>query len=236
MTVKNMPMSAARLPGTRHRAMLTTAIAGIATLGLVLSTSPGPAVAAPLPALAERETWNLEERVEHGEDLWGKDAVEGEEPLVTHEMEPAPVKAPPLIVEGSPPTDPATDSGYTGGESLADLRPGQVTLEPATGKPARGEAGGLPVSLTASDTNKAARGKTAAGRAPGLVRVHALGAAAAERAGVTGVLLTVTGDAAGSAEAEAAPSVVDLAVDVSGLAVSPDWLSRARLVQLPAWC
>jgi RHS repeat-associated protein len=234
MTVKNMPMSAARLPGTRHRAMLTTAIAGIATLGLVLSTSPGPAVAAPLPALAERETWNLEERVEHGEDLWGKDAVEGEEPLVTHEMEPAPVKAPPLIVEGSPPTDPATDSGYTGGESLADLRPGQVTLEPATGKPARGEAGGLPVSLTASDTNKAARGKTAAGRAPGLVRVHALGAAAAERAGVTGVLLTVTGDAAGSAEAEAAPSVVDLAVDVSGLAVSPDWLSRARLVQLPA--
>ncbi|WP_165362872.1 RHS repeat domain-containing protein [Promicromonospora panici] len=206
-------------------------ISTIAAVCVIFSTTAGPAAAAVLPALAERQTWSLEERKEHGEDLWGKDAVEGAKPLTAHEKETTPVAAPPEIVKGAPTTD-AADTGTENddGVPLTSLAPGEVTLEPGVGKPARGEAGDLPVTVK----HLAGKGAKTASEASGPVRVRALGAAAAERAGFTGALLTVTKDAAGRADAKTGPSVVDLAVDVSGLDVSPDWVSRARLVQLPA--
>src|SRR5690349_16538249 len=89
---------------------LTTVIAGIAVVGVILSTTAGPAAAAVLTSLAERESWTLEERVAHGEDLWGKDAVKGDEPLPAYERKALPAGEPPAIVEGAPTTDSGDDS------------------------------------------------------------------------------------------------------------------------------
>ncbi|MCF4123106.1 hypothetical protein L1785_19220 [Antribacter sp. KLBMP9083] len=231
-------MPSTRATDRHPRRALTVAVAGAAAISVILSTTAAPATAAALPALAERETWSLEEREEHGEDLWGADAAKGEKPLTVHEQNPTPVKAPPAIVEGAPTTITADSGDTDGGVPLSGLTPGQVTLEPDAGELARGNAGNLPVTIARSaapgTTNKAASDKSAPGKNPAPVRVQTLGSTAAERAGVNGVLLTVTDDSAERVETESGSSEVDLAVDVSGLAVSPDWLSRARLVQLPA--
>ena len=217
------------------------AVAGIVVAGMIIPATAGPVAAAVLPALAERETWSLEEREEHGEDLWGKDAVKGDEPVAAHEKKTSPVGDPPAIVKGAPATDTATDSGSTGddgGGPSADVVPGQVTLKPHADKPVRGEAGSLPVTIELSTAsakaNKATVGGNGKGEESAPVRIRALGAKAAERAGITGVFLTVTNAPAGPAEAEASSFVVDLAVDTRVLGMSPDWVSRARLVQLPA--
>jgi RHS repeat-associated protein len=206
-------------------------ISGMAAACVIFSTTAGPAAAAVLPALAERETWSLDEREAHGEDLWGKDAVEGAEPVTVHEQETTPVEAPPEIVKGAPSGEDGTDTDDNAGVPLASLAPGAVTLEPGVGNPVQGKAGDLPV--TVKRPTASGKGARTADEASAPVRVRALGAAAVERVGFTGALLTVTNDASGQADAKTA-SVVDVAVDVSGLDVSPDWASRARLVQLPA--
>ncbi|WP_051433109.1 RHS repeat-associated core domain-containing protein [Promicromonospora kroppenstedtii] len=210
---------------------LTTVIAGIAVVGVIFSTTAGPAAAAVLTSLAERESWTLEERVAHGEDLWGKDAVKGDEPLPAYERKAMPAGEPPAIVEGAP----TTDSGDDSDAPAAPTEPGQVTLTPRADKAVRGEAGGLPVAITLPEPPGAHRADADAGQgAPASLRVRTLNEAAAERAGITGVLLTVTGDTAEDAGSRGRSSVVDLAVDTSELGFSPDWISRARLVQLPA--
>jgi hypothetical protein len=226
--------SASRTRRSRRsaRRTLTMTIAGVAAFGVIFSTTAGPAAATVLAALAERETWTLEERVAHGEDLWGKDAVKGDEPLPAYERKATPVEEPPVIVDGAPTT--RSDAGDDSTSQSAVVEPGQVTLAPRAGKPVRGEAGSLPVTITAPAASGAARADAAkAGEESAPVRVRTLNETAAERAGITGVLLTVTSEAARDAARDRS-ATVDLAVDASELGFSPDWISRARLVQLPA--
>ncbi|BCJ52199.1 hypothetical protein Asp14428_36740 [Actinoplanes sp. NBRC 14428] len=82
-------------------------------------------------------------------------------------------------------------------------------------------AGGLPVTV----------GTPADGPAAGAVRVEVLGQDAAARAGVQGVLLSVS-----RTDGRANPAEVSLGVDYSGFAhaYGGDWAARLRLASLPA--
>lgn len=204
-------------------------VAAIATVVVVFSITAGPAAAAVLPSLAERETWTLEEREEYGEKVWGTDVATGEEPLPAHERTVEPVEPAPEIVKGAPTSEGGASEGDVDGVPLTRLRAGETTLEPGAGKAARGVVGDLGVSVT----RPAPAGRTAKHTDTAPVVVRTLGASAAERLGY-GALLTVSGAAAQGTATTGGPSLVDLSVDVSGLAVSPEWVSRARLVQLPA--
>ncbi|WP_412748237.1 polymorphic toxin-type HINT domain-containing protein [Krasilnikovia sp. M28-CT-15] len=116
----------------------------------------------------------------------------------------------------------------------------------ATAAPsAAAQAGSLPVRVAPApaDTKISGRALTAADR-PGRVSVTMHDRAAADRAGVNGVLLSLsrpgpapqTAAAPPATAATAPPSAVSLSVDYSGFskAYGGDWASRLRLVQLPA--
>ncbi|WP_423461987.1 RHS repeat domain-containing protein [Promicromonospora sp. MS192] len=204
-------------------------IAVAAVVGVVFSTTAGPAAAELIPELAERETWTLDERREHGEDLWGEDAVKDTQPVIAHERETSQVEAPRRIAEGPTTTDqPArTDGASEDRPALDELEPASVVLQPAVGRIARGVAGELPVAAAAPSGDGLRRTADGTGS---LVRVRVLGAEAAERIGLTGAVLTVDGEPS----ATGSDVVADLSVDIGELDVSPDWASRARLVELPA--
>ncbi|MFE1047603.1 RHS repeat-associated core domain-containing protein [Streptomyces olivaceus] len=92
-------------------------------------------------------------------------------------------------------------------------------VELAAGKRGRAKPGGLPLALSPSGGKKSAASGTEA-------RVRVLGQEAAEKAGITGVLLTAEADEAGQAQ---------LSIDYSSFAsaVGGDWADRLHLVRLP---
>ncbi|MGW3163307.1 RHS repeat domain-containing protein [Streptomyces sp. NPDC001142] len=97
---------------------------------------------------------------------------------------------------------------------------GEATIRFTDGKADKAEPGGVPVTVAV----KAEKGSDAAAS---MVRITVLDQTAADKAGVTGVLLT--------AEANSA-SPADVTVDYSGFAskVGGGWAQRLQLVQLPA--
>ncbi len=99
-------------------------------------------------------------------------------------------------------------------------KPDQGTLKLSTSKAAKADLGGAPVAVRAEG-----RSRTAA--ASGQARVAVLGQKAAEKAGVTGVLLTASADTPGAAEVR---------VDYERFAAKfgGGWSQRLRMVQLPA--
>jgi RHS repeat-associated protein len=105
--------------------------------------------------------------------------------------------------------------------------PGVAETDVPVGSAAR-RIGTSPVYVAA-----AARGgvRSAAGAAPGRVRVQVLDRSAATRAGQQGLLLTV-----GRADGRSTGGEVTVSVDYSGFAgaYGADWAARLRLVQLPA--
>ncbi|WP_406293562.1 hypothetical protein OG948_02905 [Embleya sp. NBC_00888] len=121
-------------------------------------------------------------------------------------------------------TAPAPASGFVarGGSSLLAA-------------PSGGNAPGTPVWITTPDTNgpgplRAGAPATAVPKAPGRVKVTVADHAAAERAGVDGVLVTVR-----STDADVAPGKVTVGVDYGAFkdAFGADWSSRLRLVAMP---
>ncbi|MEV0926773.1 RHS repeat-associated core domain-containing protein [Streptomyces spongiicola] len=102
-------------------------------------------------------------------------------------------------------------------------RQGKATVKLTRGKAGKAGPGGVPVSVTVAPGKRA--GTTAP--APSEARITVLDQKAAQKAGVTGVVLTADADAAGEA---------DLTVDYSGFAskLGGGWAQRLRLVQLPA--
>lgn len=99
-------------------------------------------------------------------------------------------------------------------------KPGTVKVPVASGK-AKAVAGGLPLTVARAGAGKS---RSAAGAQ---VTVTVLGQRAAERLGITGVVLTATAPSAGSA---------DVSVDYGGFAsaVGGGWGGRLELVSLPA--
>ncbi|MEV6331109.1 RHS repeat-associated core domain-containing protein [Streptomyces sp. NPDC051909] len=107
--------------------------------------------------------------------------------------------------------------------------PAAGPLAPA--RAAAGNAGDVPVAVTPAPAGSALSPRASGRSAPqapaaGDAHVTVLDQKAAERAGITGVLLTATADTAGRAE---------LSVDYSGFAgaVGGGWAQRLRLVRLP---
>ncbi|MFE0210329.1 RHS repeat-associated core domain-containing protein [Streptomyces sp. NPDC059001] len=100
---------------------------------------------------------------------------------------------------------------------------GRATVKLTRGKAGKADPGGVPVSVTVAPGKRA--GTTAP--PPSEARITVLDQRAAQKAGVTGVVLTADADAAGEA---------DLTVDYSGFAskLGGGWAQRLRLVQLPA--
>ncbi|GIG88595.1 RHS repeat-associated core domain-containing protein [Plantactinospora endophytica] len=98
------------------------------------------------------------------------------------------------------------------------------SAETAVPAGSRAPAGDLPVRVGALPARP---GADETGRAPGRARVQVLDRSATERAGVAGLLLTVTPDRAGPLSVE---------VDYSSFrsAYGGDWASRLRLVRMPA--
>ncbi|TFE53863.1 RHS repeat-associated core domain-containing protein [Streptomyces sp. ICN441] len=99
--------------------------------------------------------------------------------------------------------------------------PGKATLKLTGGKAGKADAGGVPVSVTVAPGKRT--GTTAP---PSEARIAVLDQKAAQKAGVTGVLLTAGADIAAPA---------DITVDYSGFAskLGGGWAQRLRLVQLP---
>lgn len=96
---------------------------------------------------------------------------------------------------------------------------GDAIVELRAGKRGKAKPGGLPVTVSPSGgKNSAATGTEA--------RIHVLGQQAAEKVGITGVLLTAEADEAGQAQ---------LSIDYSSFAsaVGGDWADRLHLVRLP---
>ncbi|WP_338676733.1 polymorphic toxin-type HINT domain-containing protein [Streptomyces sp. SCSIO 30461] len=100
---------------------------------------------------------------------------------------------------------------------------GEATVRLTGGKAGEADPGGVAVSVKAAPGK---RTRTAA-PLPSEARITVLDQKAAQKAGVTGVLLTADADAAGEA---------DITVDYSSFAsaVGGGWAQRLRLVQLPA--
>ncbi|WCN07362.1 RHS repeat-associated core domain-containing protein [Streptomyces sp. M92] len=96
---------------------------------------------------------------------------------------------------------------------------GDAIVELRAGKRGRAKPGGLPVTVSPSGGKNSAASGTEA-------RIHVLGQQAAEKAGITGVLLTAEADEAGQAQ---------LSIDYSSFAsaVGGDWADRLHLVRLP---
>ncbi|MFE1016419.1 RHS repeat-associated core domain-containing protein [Streptomyces sp. NPDC058794] len=96
---------------------------------------------------------------------------------------------------------------------------GEAIVELGAGKHGRANPGGLPVTVSPSGGKNSAASGTEA-------RIHVLGQQAAEKAGITGVLLTAEADEAGRAQ---------LSIDYSSFAsaVGGDWADRLHLVRLP---
>ncbi|MEV7314528.1 RHS repeat-associated core domain-containing protein [Streptomyces microflavus] len=94
-----------------------------------------------------------------------------------------------------------------------------ATIRLTADKPGTADLGGTPVTVTPATTRRTA----AAG---GEATVTVLDQKAADRAGITGVLLTATADRAGTAE---------ISVDYSGFAsaIGGSWAQRLQLVQMP---
>ncbi|WP_328687895.1 RHS repeat-associated core domain-containing protein [Streptomyces phaeochromogenes] len=97
---------------------------------------------------------------------------------------------------------------------------GDAVVELDADKHAQAKPGGLPVTISPAAGKGAAKDGTT-------TSITVLGQKAAQRAGITGVLLTAEADRAGRA---------DIAIDYSGFAsaIGGDWSSRLRLVRLPA--
>jgi RHS repeat-associated protein len=110
---------------------------------------------------------------------------------------------------------------------------GKTTLDLAAASarsaaPAR--AGGLPVWASPAPTDDATRQAVTGASAVGRVAVETTDRAAADQAGVAGVLIKVT-----RADGRPEPGTVRIGVDYSGFAAAygGDWASRLRIVTLP---
>ncbi|MFJ8744141.1 RHS repeat-associated core domain-containing protein [Embleya sp. NPDC127516] len=128
----------------------------------------------------------------------------------------------PKAAEAETAPAPASDFVARGGSSLLAA-------------PSGGNAPGTPVWITTPDTNgpgplRAGTPATAVPKAPSRVKVTVADHAAAERAGVDGVLVTVR-----RTDADAAAGKVTVGVDYGAFkdAFGADWSSRLRLVAMP---
>src|SRR6266540_23413 len=145
------------------------------------------------------------------------------------------VSSPPAWAEPAP-TDPA-------GRPVRSVPVSGVRAEPAAGvsvvdlpAAARARAGGLPVwagrpSSGAPAAGPRAGGSLAAAGGPSRLRVEVLDRAAAERAGVAGVLLRLSW-----VDSPSAAGAASVEVDYSGFrgVCGADWAARLGLVRLPA--
>jgi YD repeat-containing protein len=203
----------------RRRAASVVAVTTVLMLGV--SLAPGAAAAERAISQAEREAWSAEERREHGQKFAdGIEVPEDIEPAEARDSESSPV--PPLDPQAIT-TETVTSEGDSPDPSFRDLEPGRVVLDVAGKRRAVGHAGDLPVVASAVKADGARKSN------PGRVRVEVLAEDTADRTGVKGLLLKVTGG-----DGATDSGAVELSVDISGVTGPADWASRARLVELPA--
>ncbi|RPF20713.1 RHS repeat domain-containing protein [Myceligenerans xiligouense] len=213
------------------RGVLTGVVAAVSVVGLAIPAAAGPGAAERIASAAEREAWTLQERAEHGEELWGEDAAAGADPVEAHQQSPTALPDAPSIIDGGVTTEDArTASDDAVIDPLDTVTPGEVTLEPRAGKAASGKAGDVAITVDLSTANGKTKPSTADDAEPsGAVKARVSDRAAAERAGIAGLLLTVE-----NADDNIPAGQVDISVDLDGLDLDPEWVSRARLVEMPA--
>lgn len=199
-----------------------------ACLGFIVTLTAGPAAAASLPTMGERETWTNEEHREYGQDLF--EDVDPAAPVEARQGGSSKVPAAPDGVV-------TTEGGVAGSGDLtplSDVIVDEAVLDvPSTGS-AKARVGGVSESAAGLTVTASRRsGATHQSSKDESLRVRTLGHDAAQAAGVSGVLLAVSATEPGGPNDPA--DTVDLGIDVSRIAgPAADWASRAQLVQLPA--
>ncbi|MFC8923667.1 RHS repeat domain-containing protein [Cellulosimicrobium sp. NPDC057127] len=198
-TTRKARMSARR--GGRLRAAVAASV-GSALVVTLLVAPP----AAGEDELAERESWTLEERAAHGQQV--APTVDQEAPIPAEESS---LRA--RVGAAS------RQEAVSVGAKLPGADRARVDLGRSTAKPV--EVGGLDVALSVTETRNAGDGE---------VLVESAGAEAAAAVGLTGTVLELE-DADGGPLGEQVEVEVDF-TEVGG-AFGGDWASRARFVELP---